>query len=102
MNRIAITIAALSISTGAMAVGIESDQSYGSILYERAHPESNVIQKVNTHKTNSFLGNSGKSYGSVLADLDAPDRPRASTSERGVDSDISVGQKLFMDVNDQL
>ncbi len=103
MKRIVITLAALSFSTLAFAISpIESDQSYGSVLFERTHPASNVVQKINTHKTKYFLGGNDSSYGSALADLDAPDRAKADVSNRGLDSDISVGNGLFMDSNDQL
>jgi hypothetical protein len=102
MKRIAITLAALTFSTGAFAItSIDSDQNYGSVLVERSHPASNVTQKVNTHKTRYFLGGNDTSYGSVLADLDAPDREKkAKASERGLDSEISIGHGLFMDSND--
>jgi hypothetical protein len=103
MKRIAITIAALTFSTGAFAISnIDSDQNYGSVLVERTHPDSNVVQKINTHQTKYFLGGNSSSYGSVLADLDAPerDKARANTSERGLDAEISVGHGLFLDSND--
>ena len=103
MKRIAITIAALSISTGAFAItSIESDQNYGSVLVDSVHPDSNVVQNIITHKTRYFLGGNDTSYGSALADLDAPDRKdsRAKQSQRGLDSEISVGHGLFMDSND--
>jgi hypothetical protein len=59
-----------------------------------------VVQNVTSHKTKSFLGGSQSSYGSVLADLDAPDRPAAQLSDRGLDSDISVGEQLFINNDD--
>jgi hypothetical protein len=103
MKRLAITIAAITFSTGAFAItSIESDQNYGSVLVDSSHPDSNVVQKITTHKTKYFLGGNDSSYGSALADLDAPDRDqnRAKQSERGLDSEISVGHGLFMDSND--
>lgn len=102
MKRIVTTLAALTISTGAFAIGPESAENYGSILYDRTHPASNVVQKVNTHKTKAFLGKDDSSYGSAIADLDAPaqDRSNANVGDRGLDSEISVGNGLFMDSND--
>ena len=102
MKRIVLTLAALTFSTSAFAISnIDSDQNYGSVLVERSHPASNVVQKINTHQTKYFLGGNDTSYGSVLADLDAPEREnRATTSERGLESEISVGNGLFLDSND--
>jgi hypothetical protein len=101
MKRIVITLAALSISTGAFAISnIDSDQNYGSVLVERTHPDSNVVQKITTHKTKYFLGGSGETHGSALADLDAPRNDKAQSENRGLDSEISVGHGLFMDSND--
>lgn len=104
MKRIVITLAALTISSGAFAIGGgDSSENYGSALRNSAHPASNVVQKINTHKTKAFLGGDDSSYGSALADLDAPDRAKAdvSVSNRGLDSDISVGDRWFMDNNEQ-
>jgi hypothetical protein len=102
MKRIVLTLAALTFSTSAFAISnIDSDQNYGSVLVERSHPASNVVQKINTHQTKYFLGGNDTSYGSVLADLDAPEREnRATSNERGLESEISVGNGLFLDSND--
>jgi hypothetical protein len=96
MKRIAITLAALAISTGAYA-GSNSQQSHGYVINNQSITDSNVTSKVNTHKSHYFLG-----ANSALGELDAPDRSVAKQSERGVDSEISIGDRLFMNNGSRL
>jgi hypothetical protein len=96
MKRIAITLAALAISTGAYA-GSTSPQHQGYVINNQSITDSNVSSKVNTHKSQYFLG-----ANSALGELDAPDRAVTKQDERGVDSEISIGDSLFMNRNDRL
>jgi hypothetical protein len=92
MKRIAITLAALAISTSAFA-----GSNHGYVINNQSLTDSNVTAKVNTHDSRNFLGKN-----SALADLDAPDRPTAKQSERGVDSEISIGDTFYMNSNGRL
>jgi hypothetical protein len=96
MKRIAITLAALAISTGAYA-GANEAQNHGYVINNQSVTDSNVTSKVNTHKSQYFLG-----ANSALGELDAPDRAPSKQSDRGIDSEISVGDRLFMNNNDRL
>jgi hypothetical protein len=90
MKRIVITLAALAISTGVYA-GSNTPEKHGYVINMQSLTDSNATARVNTHKTQYFLG-----ANSALGDLDAPDRPTASNSDRGVDSEISIGDRLYM------
>ncbi len=92
MKRIAITLAALAISTGAYAIGGgPSSENYGSILMDKTPPVPNVTTGVPNYNTKYFLGGNDQSYGSVLADLDAPKHVNTRVNTNGLDNDISVG-----------
>jgi hypothetical protein len=90
MKRIVITLAALAFSTATYA-GADSDQNHGYVINNQSLTDSNVTSKVNTHKSQYFLG-----ANSALGELDAPDRQASKESDRGIDSEISVGDRLFM------
>jgi hypothetical protein len=92
MKRIAITLAALAISTGAYA-----GSNHGYVINNQSLTDSNVSSKVNSHKSQFFLG-----ANSALGELDAPDSTVAKQSERGVDSEISIGDRLYMNSNGRL
>lgn len=96
MKRIAITLAALAISTGAYA-GSNNPQDHGYVINNQSITDSNVTSKVNTHKSQYFLG-----ANSALGELDSPDRSVAKQSDRGIDSEISIGDRLFMNNSDRL
>ena len=95
MKRTAITLAALVISTAAFA-GNDNSEHQGYVINNQSLTDSNVISKVNTHKSQYFLG-----ANSALGDLDAPDRPAAQDRDRGIDSEVSVGDRLFMNNGDR-
>jgi hypothetical protein len=96
MKRIAITLAALAISTATYA-GSNSSQNHGYVINNQSITDSNVSSKVNTHKSQYFLG-----ANSALGELDAPDRAVTRQDERGVDSEISIGDSLFMNNGNRL
>ncbi len=78
MKRIAITIAALAISTAAFAEDLEN---WASVLNDPV-AKSSSYSAPNTYDEN---------HGSVLLDLGNSERPATRYIDRGIDANISIG-----------